>query len=153
MILKKLLYLALAFSLQSANVIAQDSTNKNVFEPVKTLDEIGQRNVYQPDKSDANSDSDFSPLSSYEFYLSMIVIGFGLLALLIEFILIIKKRISQENTIKFVVITLIITSILFLITAGYSNDQIAPAMGLLGTIAGYLLGKSKSDNREGDDNK
>jgi hypothetical protein len=25
--------------------------------------------------------------------------------------------------------------------AGYSDQQIAPAMGLLGTIVGYLLGK------------
>jgi hypothetical protein len=28
-----------------------------------------------------------------------------------------------------------------LICAGYSNDQIAPAMGLFGTLAGYLLGR------------
>jgi hypothetical protein len=31
---------------------------------------------------------------------------------------------------------------MFLITAGYTSDQIAPMIGLLGTIAGYLLGKS-----------
>ena len=30
---------------------------------------------------------------------------------------------------------------LFLIFAGYSQDQMAPMMGLLGTVAGYLLGK------------
>lgn len=37
---------------------------------------------------------------------------------------------------------LIIISSLFLVVAGYSDQQIAPVMGLLGTIAGYLLGKS-----------
>jgi len=77
----------------------------------------------------------------FEFYLSLIVLGFGLLVLLFEMILIRNRKISPEDTIKFIVITLIITSTLFLITAGYSNDQIAPAVGLLGTIAGYLLGK------------
>lgn len=30
----------------------------------------------------------------------------------------------------------------FLVVAGYSDTQIAPVMGLLGTIAGYLLGKT-----------
>lgn len=29
----------------------------------------------------------------------------------------------------------------FLVVAGYSDTQIAPVMGLLGTIAGYLLGR------------
>ena len=35
----------------------------------------------------------------------------------------------------------------FLISAGYSQDQLAAMMGLLGSIAGYLLGKegSKTD--------
>jgi hypothetical protein len=36
---------------------------------------------------------------------------------------------------------LIITFAVFLIVAGYSDQQIAPAFGLLGTLAGYLLGK------------
>jgi hypothetical protein len=38
-------------------------------------------------------------------------------------------------------ITLIIIGTMVLICAGYSNDQIAPAMGLFGTVAGYLLGR------------
>ena len=38
-------------------------------------------------------------------------------------------------------VTLIVVSSLFIITAGYSSEQIAPAMGLFGTIAGYLLGR------------
>jgi hypothetical protein len=39
---------------------------------------------------------------------------------------------------------LIISSSIFLIVAGYTSQQIAPAMGLLGTLAGYLLGKESS---------
>jgi len=37
---------------------------------------------------------------------------------------------------------LIITGALFLVVAGYTDKQMAPVMGLLGTLAGYLLGKS-----------
>jgi len=29
-------------------------------------------------------------------------------------------------------------------TAGYSSEQIAPMYGLLGTVVGYLLGKTRS---------
>lgn len=43
-------------------------------------------------------------------------------------------------------LTLVVTAGLFLITAGYSETQIAPMMGLLGTIAGYLLGKEAADD-------
>ena len=35
--------------------------------------------------------------------------------------------------------------LVFLIVAGYTEKQIAPVIGLLGTIAGYLLGKSSSE--------
>ncbi len=88
------------------------------------------------------------PMSSFEFQLSIIVLSFGLLVVLIEVFLIRTRRISSEDSIKFITITLIITSTLFLITAGYSNDQIAPAVGLLGTIAGYLLGKINTTKNE-----
>jgi hypothetical protein len=39
-----------------------------------------------------------------------------------------------------IVIT-VITGSLVLITAGYSNEQIAPAFGLFGTVIGYMLGR------------
>jgi len=86
----------------------------------------------------------FSPLSHLEFILSVTVLTFGLLTMLLELYLISSNKINPEDTIKFIVITLVITSTLFLITAGYTNDQIAPALGLLGTIAGYLLGKHQN---------
>lgn len=39
---------------------------------------------------------------------------------------------------------LIIVSAVFLIIAGYSEQQISPVIGLLGTVAGYILGKSSN---------
>lgn len=85
-----------------------------------------------------------TPLTMLEFFLSILVLVFGLGVILFETILIRTHKVSIEVSFKFLTITLIITSTLFLITAGYSNNQIAPAVGLLGTIAGYLLGKGTS---------
>jgi len=86
---------------------------------------------------------ELEPTSSWEFTLSLIVLGFGVLVIGMEVFLAWKQKIKEENLVQFIVVTLIITSTLFLITAGYDNNQIAPAMGLLGTIAGYTLGKNK----------
>lgn len=87
------------------------------------------------------------PLTDLEFNLSIIVLVFGLVITLLEVFLIKQRKISGEDSIKFITITLIIISTLFLITAGYSNNQIAPAVGLLGTIAGYLLGRIQDDKK------
>lgn len=91
------------------------------------------------------------PLSRLEFQLSLFILGFGAILILFEAYLIKTKSISSEDTIKFITVTIIIISTLFLITAGYSNDQIAPAVGLLGTIAGYLLGKINSPKHNEDE--
>jgi hypothetical protein len=72
-----------------------------------------------------------------EIWFSISILVFGLIIILMEIFLIRRRTLNGENALKFVTITLIIISALFLIAAGYSNDQIAPAVGLLGTIAGY----------------
>ena len=113
---------------------AQDSVNSVINNP---LPEPGDSSV-----------KIITPLSRFEFTLSLTVLVFGLIIILLEIFLIKSKRISSEDTIKFIIITLIITSTLFLITAGYSNDQIAPAVGLLGTIAGYLLGRIQNPHKD-----
>ncbi|MCG3158738.1 MAG: hypothetical protein DKINENOH_05382 [bacterium] len=87
-------------------------------------------------------------LTKQSFYLSIGVLLFGLSVLIIELVLIAKQKINPEDTVRCIVVTLIILGALFLITAGYSNDQIAPAIGLLGTIAGYLLGKSSGGEKQ-----
>ncbi|GGK79796.1 hypothetical protein ACD591_08265 [Rufibacter glacialis] len=76
--------------------------------------------------------------------LSFCVLGFGVIMMGLLVHVIKCSHIEKENIVRVLMVTLIIISTLFLITAGYSNDQIAPAIGLLGTVAGYLLGKSSS---------
>lgn len=136
--MKKLLIISLLFIslLITGPVLAQDDTNTS---------------LNNPPPVESGSTTHF-PLSRLEFTLSITVLSFGLLVILLEIYLIKEKKISSDDTIKFIIITLIITSTLFLITAGYSNNQIAPAVGLLGTIAGYLLGRIQNSNKTDDKN-
>jgi glycerol uptake facilitator-like aquaporin len=78
----------------------------------------------------------------YEFWLTFLIIAFGLtvLALYIYAIRNISNRRPEDVSRALIVIT-VITGSLVLITAGYSNEQIAPAFGLFGTVIGYMLGR------------
>ena len=80
--------------------------------------------------------------SPYEFWLTCLIIAFGLavLGLYIYAIRNIQNRRPEDVSRALIVIT-VITGSLVLITAGYSNEQIAPAFGLFGTVIGYMLGR------------
>lgn len=80
----------------------------------------------------------------FEEQLSYGILLFFFLALFLESILVFFEKINGEQGLRLLAITLIIGSSLFLVTAGYNNDQIAPIIGLLGTVAGYLLGNTKA---------
>ena len=89
--------------------------------------------------------------SALEGLLSIGVLAFGLLFSGILTIVAVKCRTEKlfgASYLKLVGLTLVITAGLFLICAGYSQDQIAPMIGLLGTIAGYLLGKGEAKEKE-----
>jgi hypothetical protein len=124
----------LAFLLAGVRLFAQDSTGANASNPPPPREAYGAH----VDKFDGKV---IIPMSRLEFQLSMGVLVFGILLIVAEIYLVRNKSMCPDDTVKFVIITIIIVSTLFLITAGYDNDQIAPAIGLLGTIAGYLLGK------------
>ena len=78
--------------------------------------------------------------------LGLLLFGIIILGLEITLTLQIAKRWSQSS-IRLIGLTLVILAGLFLITAGYSQQQIAPMIGLLGTIAGYLLGKTEASQQ------
>jgi hypothetical protein len=82
-------------------------------------------------------------LTAVEFWLSLIILLLAIIVILVEFYLLKATTSSADDLLRVFVITLIVFGTLFLITAGYSSNQIAPAMGLFGTIAGYLIGKGK----------
>lgn len=82
--------------------------------------------------------------SSQEVWLSLGVLAFGVIVVLAQAFLINKSTEALTNSLKYLSISLIIVGSLFLVTAGYGNTQIAPIIGLLGTVAGYLLGRAQS---------
>jgi DMSO reductase anchor subunit len=90
----------------------------------------------------------------YEFWLTCLIILFGLavVALYIYAIRNIQNRKPEDVSRALIVIT-VITGSLILITAGYSNDQIAPAFGLFGTVIGYMLGRMSSAPSPSDEKK
>lgn len=81
--------------------------------------------------------------SAYDqsFFLSCIVVGFGIFVLVCITYLIRRDKQIETLLRPFGTILIIIASV-FLIVAGYSEHQIAPVIGLLGTIAGYILGRN-----------
>ena len=83
-------------------------------------------------------------LSSMEGELTLAIIGLGTLIILALAIALRAKDATANDVIRGYSIILIITGSMVLISAGYSNDQIAPAMGLFGTLAGYLLGQKEN---------
>jgi membrane associated rhomboid family serine protease len=71
------------------------------------------------------------------------IVVVALIALGMEFILLRRMaNLKAEDALRVFAVTLILIGTLFFIAAGFDSTQIAPAMGLFGTVAGYLLGKS-----------
>jgi hypothetical protein len=80
-------------------------------------------------------------LSDYEFWLSLEILIFGFAVVAVQYLLLKNAKVTAEEALRVYAVTLIIIGTLFAITAGFDSNQIAPAMGLFGTIAGYLLGR------------
>ncbi len=129
-----------------------------------TLEEINQQ-LDQTDKTihslaNATTTATAEPMNSNAptwwsvtnaMTISSIVLLFGLLVIFLATYLI-RKGINTEAVLRIFGTILIITVSVFLVVAGYTDIQIAPVMGLLGTIAGYLLGKETRENATGPGN-
>lgn len=77
--------------------------------------------------------------------ISTVVLVFGLVTIGIAAWLILR-RIPHNAVLRVLGTVLILVFAVFLVVAGYSDKQIASVLGLLGTVAGYLLGKSENPN-------
>ena len=84
-----------------------------------------------------------------ELSLSFGILLFGALIIYLQY-----RHISGSNNftpkdvLLVYVVTLVIVGTLFLISAGWSSDDIAPAIGLFGTVVGYLLGQKSNTDKE-----
>lgn len=80
--------------------------------------------------------------------ISTLVLLFGVSIMGLAVVLIVKHSKIEDQDVKLFVVPLVIFASLFLVVAGYSDSQIAPAMGLLGTIVGYTLGSNSNVNKQ-----
>lgn len=78
------------------------------------------------------------------FGLSVLV--FGLLTLVIVAALL-RVATPPSIVLRNLTIPLIVTASVFLVTVGWSKEQISPVIGLFGTIAGYILGRTEPSER------
>jgi hypothetical protein len=81
-------------------------------------------------------------LTQRETWAALAVLVFGLLLGFVSLLVMRHRTLPVEEVIRLSAMILIVTGTLFLVTAGYSAEQIAPALGLLGTVAGYMLGRA-----------
>jgi hypothetical protein len=79
--------------------------------------------------------------------ISVAVLIFGLLVIGLAGYLIHTGK-QPDAVLKVFGTILIVMTAVFLVVAGYSNTQITPVMGLLGTVAGYVLGKETRGKQE-----
>jgi hypothetical protein len=72
-------------------------------------------------------------------FLTLSVLIFGILIIIIMAILVLNHS-SAGEVLRLFTVPLVIVAAVFLVVTGYSQDQITPVIGLLGTLAGYILG-------------
>lgn len=99
----------------------------------------------------ANITAFFTAKTPYEFWLTCMI---GILGLaIIGFLVFALRRLQNprpEDISRPIIVITVIIGTLMLVTVGYSNDQIAPAFGLFGTIVGYMLGRLSSPSPAAD---
>lgn len=85
--------------------------------------------------------------SQKELVAATLILGFSLICFLVAVFLRRFGGFDDQNVIRILALVLIVSGTLFLVTMGYSAEQIAPALGILGTVAGYMLGRSDSETK------
>ena len=94
-----------------------------------------------------NGSQPFNPAmltSRFEFWLSLLVLAFGTIVVVVQYLLVRRKDFDSNDVVRVFGVSLIVVGTLFLIAAGFEAQQIASGIGLFGTLAGYLLGKTKT---------
>lgn len=145
-----LILISLFLVMPSACGQAEEEPNKTINDIIKNIND-GNTLGNNEDQSHSNipkRDLLLLPRSWPEIFLSLGVLVFGLI--LVSTIIFIAMRNNSgwnREITKLFVSIITITAGLFLITAGYSDQQIAPMFALLGTMLGYIFGKSSSSER------
>ncbi len=81
-----------------------------------------------------------------EYVLPVAVLAFGLIIVGLEIlVMLIRKKGWGELSSRLVGITIVVVAAIFLVVTNIALERITLAVGLLGTVAGYLLGKNDKD--------
>lgn len=100
-----------------------------------------------PPAQEAATQSD-RVLTDRETLLSCAVLAFGLIVVVLQLAVAWQSRFGWEAVLKLSTTSTVVAGTLFIITSGFSSEQIAPSMGLFGTITGYLLGRETRGSAE-----
>ena len=90
----------------------------------------------------------FTEAGSYAVTLTISLFVFSVIVLIAVCFLSSKGHIKHDNLFKIIGLIFVVTIAVFLIPAGYDQAQIAPAVALLGTVTGYLFGKSSDTSAD-----
>lgn len=77
----------------------------------------------------------------FEFYLTMLCAGILAATIIVLAFMGRTSGLTTDFTRTFIIVVIVFAA-LFLVAAGYSDVQAAPVYGLLGTIAGYIFGRT-----------
>jgi len=99
--------------------------------------------------SDTSNNEGSRNWTTIEIVLSVALLVFALLIFSLQTVIIMKLKVdwTPMSILRFNGLTLIIAGGLLLVIAGYSNQQMSPVIGLLGAIAGYLLGAGDTSGK------
>lgn len=95
----------------------------------------------EPQRLSSEQQAQHSMLTDREQLLSYAILLFGTAVLFVQYLLLRTPKRNSYEILQLLAINLIVTGTLFLISAGFSAQQISPGLGLFGTIAGYVLGR------------
>lgn len=151
------IFIVALFFLLSTNLFAQDGSSqagslpqaspshiKSESNETDPLFNLGLTKVFSEISATGKDGRDWT---SIEIVLSVGTLFFTIVVLILETIIILKAQEpwSPQSILRVFGLTLILSMSVLLIAAGYSKDQTAPVLGLLGVIAGYLLGNNESN--------
>jgi hypothetical protein len=81
-------------------------------------------------------------LTLAEIALSIGVLGFTVILVIAVAWMRVKASLSGDASFKLFGLVIVVGSSLFVMTAGWSQQQITPIVGLLGTALGFIFGKN-----------
>lgn len=135
-----IVFLAVPFAALGENP-ASESISNSAVNSIASLETAGSTN----EKGVPSKISEYvaPKVTTREYVLSLALLGFGVCVLVMEFMQFWRQRetVNAQDMLLVYSVTLIIVGTMFLIVVGLSATQIAPALGLYGTIVGYLLGR------------